>query len=147
MSPPAFPPDDESRAPDRVRVPLGDDLRAPGQARRAVREVLLSWRLPGLVDAVVLSVSELVTNALRHGRPPVHLVLHRHRSSVRLDVHDARPTLPPGQRGTGGDDAESGRGLHIVQSLAAEVGCEAVTGDGKVVHASFPTTGADQTPP
>ena len=129
-----------------MRVPLGDDLRAPGQARRAVREVLLSWRLPGLVDAAVLVVSELVTNALRHGRPPVHLVLHRHRRSVRLDVHDTQPALPR-EKGAVAADAESGRGLHIVSSLADEVGCESLAGDGKVVHVSFSTAGADQTPP
>jgi anti-sigma regulatory factor (Ser/Thr protein kinase) len=125
--------------PDRVRVPLRDDLRAPAQARRAVRDVLLSWRLPELVDAVVLAVSELVTNALRHGRPPVHLVLHRERACVRLDVHDGRPPVPPSDRRPASDEAESGRGLQIVHALAVDVGCERVPGDGKVVHASFPT--------
>lgn len=137
---------DDPRVRDRVRVALGDDLQAPSQARRAVRQVLVAWRLPGLVDSVVLAVSELVTNALRHGRPPVHLVLHRHRDRVRLEVHDARPTPLPSERLHATSEAESGRGLAIVNALAVDVGCHAVPGDGKVVHACF-TAGPEHRQP
>lgn len=139
VEPAPFPQSAEPPAPDRVRVELDADARAPGQARRAVREVLVSWRLPGLVDSVVLAVSELVTNALRHGRPPVHVVLRRDARSVSLDVHDAGRTPPAGSTHRPPDDAESGRGLDIVQALAVDVGCISVPGEGKVVSASFPT--------
>ena len=135
---------DEPRETDHVRVPLRPDLRAPSEARRAVRDILLSWRLPGLVDSVVLAVSELVTNAVRHGLPPVHVVLRREPACVRLDVHDARPTEPSASPPHARDDAESGRGLEIVHSLAADVGCDSVPGDGKVLHASFPTAPDDR---
>ena len=137
---------DPPALPDRVQVPLRDDLRAPAQARRAVREVLLSWRLPGLVDTVALAVSELVTNALRHGRPPVHLVLFRERTRVRLDVHDGRDAVPPPGRGPASEAAESGRGLQIVHSLAVDVRFDSVPGDGKVVQATFPTGPEDGHP-
>jgi anti-sigma regulatory factor (Ser/Thr protein kinase) len=84
----------------------------------------------------VLAVSELVTNAFRYGRPPVYLVLRRGREGVRVDVHDGEPREPE-IGAAAGQDAESGRGLGIVEALAADVSCDQVSGDGKVVHASF----------
>lgn len=124
-----------------MRVDLASDARAAGQARRKVRQVLTGWQLPSLVDNVVLAVSELVTNAVRYGRPPLFLVLRRDDTRVRLDVHDADPTEPTRQRPAAGPDAESGRGLDIVAALAVSVGCEQVPGDGKIIYASFETRG------
>lgn len=125
---------------------LPSDGHAPGQARRAVRDVLLRWHLPALVDAVVLAASELVTNAVRYGRPPLRVVVRRNAADVRLDVHDGEPR-EPGSAGSRGapEQAESGRGLEIVKSLAV-VGCEQIPGDGKVVYATFPLAQGDQTP-
>lgn len=120
-----------------VHVDLPSDLRAAGQARRATRDVLMRWRLAHLVDAVTLAVSELVTNAVRYGRPPVSIELQRQAEQVRLDVHDGDPAEPPGAPGDAAADAESGRGLAIVQALADEVVVEQVASDGKVIRASF----------
>jgi anti-sigma regulatory factor (Ser/Thr protein kinase) len=120
-----------------VNLPLGTDLGTPGKARQKTRAVLVGWRLPELVDGVCLAVSELVTNAVKHGRPPVALRLRRRSNLVRIDVHDdnpAEPRLPPK---TANDEATSGRGLAIVAALADEVGCEQVPNDGKIVYAEF----------
>jgi anti-sigma regulatory factor (Ser/Thr protein kinase) len=123
-----------------VRVDLDLSPHAPADARRATREVLRRWELPALVDRVVLVVSELVTNSLRYGRPPLRLDLHRLRSGVRIDVHDTVPQEPSLQgRAAVEDDRESGRGLLIVSAVADEVGVEQVPGDGKHVYASFDT--------
>lgn len=56
---------------------------------------------------IVLVASELVTNALRHGRPPVTVRLLRDGEGATLDVVDRLPDIPPvvaGERppGTGG---------------------------------------------
>lgn len=123
-----------------VRVDLHPGPHAPADARRAAREVLRRWELPALVDRVVLVVSELVTNSVRYGRPPLRLDLRRLRGCIRIDVHDAvlqEPALhgrPPVD-----DDRESGRGLLIVSAVADQVGVEQVPGDGKHVYASFDT--------
>jgi anti-sigma regulatory factor (Ser/Thr protein kinase) len=123
-----------------VRVDLRPGPHAPADARRATREVLHRWELPALVDRVVLAVSELVTNSVRYGRPPLRLDLRRRRSCVRIDVHDTVPEEPVLQgRAAVQHDRESGRGLLIVSAVADEVGVEQVPGDGKHVYASFDT--------
>jgi len=123
-----------------IHLPLGDDLLAPRRAREAVRQALLAWQLPGLVDPVVLSASELVTNALLHGTPPVALTLVRGSGELRMGVHDNNPKPPPLGSAEQSRDATSGRGLSIVADLADAVGCEQVPDDGKIVYARFATS-------
>ena len=132
---------EELQAPvddELVSVELRPDQQAPGQARQATREALSRWQLPSLVDRVVLVVSELVTNSVRYGRPPLRLVLTRCSRSVRVDVHDA-VAAGPQLCGPASPDAESGRGLLIVSAVADSVGVEQVPGDGKHVFADFRT--------
>ena len=127
-------------ATEVVHVDLSPGPHAPGDARRATREVLVRWELPALVDRVVLAVSELVTNSVRYGRPPLRLDLRRLRSCVRVDVHDTVPEEPSIHgRAPVEADRESGRGLLIVSAVADDVGVEQVPGDGKHVYASFDT--------
>ena len=127
-------------AAEVVQVVLHPGPHAPADARRVTREALRRWELPALVDRVVLVVSELVTNSVRYGRPPLRLDLRRLRGCVRVDVHDTVPEQPPLQgRSEGDPDRESGRGLIIVTAVADEVGVEQVPGDGKHVYASFDT--------
>ena len=131
---------------DEVRIDLPADLTAPRAARAAVRTTLGRWRLHPLVESVTLAVSELVGNAVVHGRPPVGLVLSRGRRSLRAGVHDRSPGIP----GPGGsaalDDAESGRGLAIVSALADDSGVESVPQDGKIVYATFATPPGEAAP-
>ncbi len=44
--------------------------RAPGRARSFTRQTLRAWGAEDLMDDAVLIVSELTTNAERHGRAP-----------------------------------------------------------------------------
>jgi anti-sigma regulatory factor (Ser/Thr protein kinase) len=127
-----------SRTGDTVEFALPDDATAPGKARASVRDTLKRWRLPSLIDACELATSELVTNAFRHGRPPIGLSLRRRADAVRLDVSDSEPELVTNTGGDGGDGlAESGRGLDIVRAVADDVGTEGIPNDGKNVFASW----------
>jgi len=120
-----------------VQVELPPDLTAAREARAATRRILPGWRLGALLDSVLLVVSELVGNAVRHGRPPVVMRLRQAGSGVRVDVHDDEPTVQTPRDPS--SDAESGRGLLLVDAVAAESGIEQVEGDGKVVWATIET--------
>ncbi|MEU2776131.1 SpoIIE family protein phosphatase [Streptomyces sp. NPDC007162] len=56
---------------------LEPDPAAVGPARADVARQLTAWGLDGLGFAAELVVSELITNAIRYGRPPVRLRLIR----------------------------------------------------------------------
>jgi len=90
-------------------------------ARTAIRDVLPQWGLGELVPTAELLVSELVCNALRHAAGPLCLTLERV-SDVRCLVSDGS-SEPPRPTDAGPDD-ESGRGLTLVDMLAARWGCE-----------------------
>ncbi|MCU1591780.1 MAG: anti-sigma regulatory factor (Ser/Thr protein kinase) [Frankiales bacterium] len=116
-----------------MQVELPADLTAPGAARAATRSVLPRWRLAALLDPVLLVVSELVGNAVRHGRPPVGLRLQKAGRGVTVGVHDEASTPPA--LAEAAPDAESGRGMLLVDAVASEFGVEQIDGDGKVVWA------------
>ena len=116
--------------------PLPNDDTAAWHARNAVRTTLERWHLLHVIDDVVLAVSELVTNAVRHGLPPILLHIRRQAGKVRVDVEDARPQpLAPAEHPT--DIRESGRGLDIVSKVADEAGSEGIPDDGKTVYAAW----------
>ena len=115
-----------------VHVDLPDDLTAPSEARVAVRDAARRWRLSGVVEPLELVVSELVGNAVRHGRPPVDMWLRRVGRGVRVDVHDESPECSPAVAALSAPDAESGRGMFLVDAVSAESGVDQVPDDGKV---------------
>ncbi|MFF7602988.1 ATP-binding protein [Streptomyces mirabilis] len=100
-------------------VPAQDARRVP-QMRRLVAARLRLCGLPELVEPMKLLTSELVTNALEHGDGPVSLLLSCSSATVRLTVDDGSRESP--RLGAPELDAESGRGLWIVESIASEYG-------------------------
>ncbi|WP_406387180.1 ATP-binding protein [Streptomyces sp. NBC_00211] len=71
---------------------------AVAEARDAARAVLDGLRQPAMAaeaaDTVVLVVSELVTNAVRHGGGTCTLELTAHEESIEVAVHDSSPRAP-----------------------------------------------------
>lgn len=107
---------------------LPDDLTAPAVGRAHAREVLGGH--PHLED-VELVISELVTNAIRHGQPPVRMTLATTDQHVRITVTDSgsgpsSETAPDTDSLT--DTAvesrhdPGGRGLMIVSALCGQHG-------------------------
>ncbi|MER7708473.1 ATP-binding protein [Kitasatospora sp. NPDC097605] len=127
--------------------------RSPAEARlhleRLLAEVVGGERF---IDAGLLLVSELVTNAVVHGSPRdnrVLLALSADSARLRIEVHDARgdraPVLRDAGRDAGGDvgeDDESGRGLLLVKSLSEKWGCCPRSGVGKIVWCEIGPEGA-----
>lgn len=116
---------------------------ACGLARTAIRDVLPQWDLGDLVPVAELLVSELVCNALRHGAGPLRLTLERV-PDVRCTVSDGS-TQPPRLSDAGSED-EGGRGLALVDTLAARWGYERGLPLGKTVWFEL-SAGADEPGP
>ena len=92
---------------------------AVARARAHVTRQLGEWGLEELEFTAELVVSELVTNAIRYGRPRVRLRLIRDRTLI-CEVSDSGGTTPHLRRARGYD--EGGRGLLLVAQLAEHWG-------------------------
>lgn len=116
------------------------------RSRRAVRDLLHRQRVPvhdELLQAILLIVSELVTNAVQHAAvltPEMAVEITVISGRVRVSVEDDHPYRPRALetdwRQTGG------RGLHLVREITREAGggygVAQTAGGGKVVWAELP---------
>lgn len=119
----------------RREVQVDHGPQGPGQARAAVQGWASDIGLGPIGDDVLLIVSELVTNAVRYGKPPVCVSVRADEQTVTVGVADAASERP--KMRTPDDDAESGRGLLLMSLLSAEFGVRP-EGSGKVVWARLP---------
>ncbi|WP_255650180.1 ATP-binding protein [Frankia sp. ArI3] len=91
------------------------------QARRVLREGMRMAQLPEDVRSTAeLLVSELVTNAVKYGQPPLWLLIEMRPGLIHASVSDTSTVLP--QRRTAAPDAEGGRGLLVLDALAGSWG-------------------------
>ncbi|OEJ30474.1 ATP-binding protein [Streptomyces subrutilus] len=100
---------------------------------------------PDTAHSVLLSVSELVTNAHVHAAGTAHLVLTWDGTCLHVSVSDSDPQLPAPRPADATADAgaTSGRGLGIVTTLADSWDVHACHG-GKAITACFrPRGGPD----
>lgn len=122
------------------RLRLAEGLRAPAQARTWLGERLARDPLPMADDALLL-VSELVTNAVRHGAPEIVVAVSISERAVRIEVYDAGERLPEVPATKPSIDRPSGRGLLIVAATAHDWGVDQVSGaPGKTVWAELHRT-------
>ncbi|UQA96566.1 ATP-binding protein [Streptomyces halobius] len=105
------------------RISLSSDDLAPRRARAFTRTKLAEWGLDALADRVLLIVSELVTNARRHGRTKpeglleeITLTISFHSGVVGIELDDNSGQLPVPRKGPVG--ALDGRGLRLVAAEA-----------------------------
>jgi PAS domain S-box-containing protein len=119
--------------PDNVATwDVPADVTAVADARQRTTDRLRRWGLDRSAFAAELTVSELVTNAIRHGAPPIRLRLVRNTTSRSLtcEVSDASPAAPHLRHARAGD--EGGRGLFIAGQLSDTWGVR-WSEDGKTV--------------
>lgn len=106
-------------------------------ARRTVVERVRAWGVPlddEAVETIGLIASELITNAVVHGRGPVSVALYHRPGHLIIDVLDGNRAVP--LVGTAGNEDESGRGVALVCRLAERSGWE-LTDHGKRVWAEI----------
>ncbi|MER5467727.1 SpoIIE family protein phosphatase [Streptomyces sp. NPDC002685] len=112
---------------------LPSEPAAVAGARREVSLRMADWGLDEAVFTAELIVSELVTNAIRYGDPPVQLRLIRGTALI-CEVRDGSSTAPHMRRARTFD--EGGRGLMMVAQLAERWGTRHLPG-GKSIWAEI----------
>ncbi|WP_099898190.1 ATP-binding protein [Streptomyces sp. TLI_171] len=147
--------------PHVVSCTLAPRFEAVRTAREFTRDALNGWGLGELFDDVALVASELVTNALRHalgqsepsrvpaqsspqlaaGALPIRISLVHRAPQVVCAVSDPSSTGPIAREAD--FVAESGRGLHLVDSFSRSWGWHPLAGAGKVVWALFDARAAE----
>jgi anti-sigma regulatory factor (Ser/Thr protein kinase) len=120
----------------QIMTPLAADTSAIRRARKTVGDQLWAWGLSHLVDDAELITSELVTNAISHGRPDIELRVIALPDRVRISVLDADVHALPQRAGDRGLQV-GGRGLALVEKVAMSWGHEVRDG-GKEVWAELP---------
>ncbi|GAB2849057.1 ATP-binding protein [Streptomyces deserti] len=116
------------------------------QARHAVRDLLLRQGVPvseDLVDGLLLIVSELVTNAVKHAAvlsPMLAVEVTVGAEWIRVSVEDNHPYRPTALEAAHSETG--GRGLLLVREITLEAGgvcdVEHTTSGGKVIWAALP---------
>ena len=137
--------------PLRSYLAFGALTSAVPCARLHTRHVLREWGLRAMRESVELVVSELVTNAIKAAQAmewpfPVRLWLLSANTRVLVLVWDGNPQPPVHMAAT--DEAESGRGLVLVEALSQNWGwyAHAELG-GKVIWALVSAPVQPEQPP
>lgn len=128
--------------PEPLALPA--DRAAPGLARRHVTAAGIGacWP-PDLVDLALLVTSELVTNAVVHGRAPIEVTVRTLSSVVRIEVSDGGAGAPVPVDGKPDALEPGGRGLFLLDKLADRWGAQPRTaGPGKTVWVELDGTAA-----
>ena len=116
-------------------LPLDADPEAVKQARSWVRSILGRLDRDDITESAELAVSELVTNAILHGTPPISVRVRGTRDHPRVEVRDSS-NRPPEVNVEMADEehllATFGRGLGLVALHSSAWGAE-LAPDGKVV--------------
>jgi anti-sigma regulatory factor (Ser/Thr protein kinase) len=116
-------------------LPLDPDPGSVKEARDWVREILDRLGRDDIAESAELAVSELVTNAILHGTPPISVRVRGTRDHPRVEVRDAS-NRPPEVNVEMTDEehllATFGRGLGLVALHSTAWGAE-LAPDGKVV--------------
>ncbi|MET7778849.1 SpoIIE family protein phosphatase [Streptomyces sp. NPDC005388] len=126
-------------APSQVatwHIPADPALVAP--IRKQVVDQLDAWELNAATFTAELVVSELVTNAIRYGEPPIRLRLIHDAETLICEVSDSSHTAPHLRRAKAYD--EGGRGLLLVAQLTQRWGSRH-TADGKTIWAELTLLG------
>jgi anti-sigma regulatory factor (Ser/Thr protein kinase) len=122
---------------NRPALTLGSGPRGVHDARRWVVRTCQDIGRAELTECAELGVSELVTNALLHGEPPIRVRVRGTAEHPRIEVRDSSleaPVLPTAAEMDEHDELllTYGRGLSLVARSADAWGAE-IEDDGKVV--------------
>ncbi|MGN6600753.1 MAG: SpoIIE family protein phosphatase, partial [Actinomycetes bacterium] len=127
----------DTEAARELVVPVSETPESLSAARAAIASLVPSWSGDAVYIAQLVTV-ELLTNAWLHGLPPVTLTLRADAEGLLVDVTDTSAQSPTlASSAVNGDTHDSvggmvGRGLTVIQTLAASWGVEPTTGSDGV---------------
>ncbi|MFD7504622.1 ATP-binding protein [Streptomyces sp. NPDC059850] len=131
--------------PHSFHASLIADISLASDVRKVVTRWLERWNRPEILDAAVLAVDELFSNAVKHGsqgdQDRVEVTGMCRDTDVRIAVADSSPCLPVTRKAS--VDQESGRGLALVAAVSDSWGIE-LSADvlpGKRVWFTVPLSG------
>jgi anti-sigma regulatory factor (Ser/Thr protein kinase) len=104
---------------------LSHEPEAVSEARRLASDAVRSWGVAeAVLDSLELTVSELVTNAVEHARPPIALHVHHVHAgrTLHIEVSDGGPAPCEGEWAESCTPDEQGRGNMIIDALASSHG-------------------------
>jgi anti-sigma regulatory factor (Ser/Thr protein kinase) len=102
-----------------VECALSNTAESVRLSRNVVRRIVDACP-PEFVESASLLTDELVTNAIRHGRPPIVLTIRFDAQILVIEVVDCGPGNPVPRQVDA--TAERGRGLRIVDEVSDEWG-------------------------
>jgi anti-sigma regulatory factor (Ser/Thr protein kinase) len=107
----------------QAELELVPDTSAPSKARQLLFGVMADHRCSTSLELALLALSEVVTNAVRHGAKegsdPINVVIERTEDLVRIQVIQPRPVPPlPSIAHMPEGWATNGYGLAIVEAVA-----------------------------
>jgi hypothetical protein len=115
-----------------VEIGLAPDLASPRTARQFCAATMQHWGLTVDGEAMLVAVSELVTNAVQYGAPPIAVRLRQRPETVVVEVDDAGGVFDLRVAGRW----PGGRGLQMVAALSDAWGLEPLVA-GKRVWCAF----------
>ena len=121
-----------ARTPEdrRAATLLPADASSARAARRFVRESLSPWGISAaVIEDAQLLVSELTTNAVRHGQGAITVTVTLTVTTLRVGVQDASDVEP--QRRVADLQDEGGRGIWLVDAMSTRHGTTQHPGAGK----------------
>ena len=118
------------QATPRAERELPATHQSPALAREFLRSATCSVHHSALVEDALLLTSELVTNSLLHGGPPVVVAVDCDGERLQVRVRDGSPEVPEAREPD--RSAESGRGLALVAAVSEDWGVDPEP-DGKYV--------------
>ncbi|MEU8958000.1 ATP-binding protein [Streptomyces sp. NPDC048518] len=130
-----------SSSPTVVRGHSTESVRQAREAARAFTDSLIPLPDPATADTLVLVVSELATNALRHGGGRYTIELSATADVVTVAVSDPNPVRPR-ERTPDLNGGSGGFGWHMVRRLTTGLTITPGPGSGKTIRARIPRLGS-----
>ncbi|WP_236028733.1 ATP-binding protein [Paractinoplanes lichenicola] len=127
----------------RFGLDLEPALGAARRARELITEACARWERPELAGPACIVVTELVNNVVVHARTPMVVLVAAHGDGLSVAVRDRSDHVPTFSGSPVPPTAYGGRGMLLIDSVAAHWGSLRLDG-GKVVWALLARENGDE---